>query len=51
MILSQWQFPMDVVLTVYTVINSKRIPVLPKVGVAFAREQSQSGIRQSDINS
>ena len=37
-------------MTVYTVINSKTIPVLPKKGVALAREQSQSGSRQSDMN-
>ena len=43
-------FVTDFVLAVYAVVNSKRIPVLPKVGVALAREQSQSGIRQSDVN-
>ena len=39
------------VLTVYTVINSKTIPFLPKMGVAPVREQSQSAIRLSDTNS
>ena len=46
----QNQFLMDFVQTVYTVFNSKTIPVLPKKGVALAREQSQSTIRQSDTN-
>ena len=43
---SQTQFLMDLVLTVYTDISSKTIPVLPQMGVAL-----QSGIRQSDMNS
>ena len=48
---SQNYFLTDFVLTVYTVINSKTNPILPKMGIALAREQSLSGIRPSDINS
>ena len=40
----------DFVLTVHTVITFKTIPVVPTRGVAPGREQSQPGIRQSDIN-
>ena len=42
--------PQTFVLTVYADMKFKAIPVLTKMGVALAREQSQSGIRLSDIN-
>ena len=40
----------DFVLTVYTVIYSKTVPVLPTMREALAKKQRQSGFRQSDMN-